>query len=245
MQTKDEIIASLTKERNDARLAVKMHLRTVELQQGCLHGTAEKLTECRHCGFYVALNRAPADSTAQPEQAKPPEGFHLVWVATDAATHIKGFHVGMEMVSIARGFVRKLDLRGCTVLAKEQAKPTDLQEIELYRMQMAAISSAALGYCTADKPILPEYKTLALADVQAIYAKYAALYEAAQQQPVAVPARELTDHLIYTFWVYRDCMDAIRAGDMRAQFISAARDLIAYLTAPHGESDKTVGSDHG
>jgi len=27
---------------------------------------ADKLTECRHCGFYVALNRAPADAPAAP-----------------------------------------------------------------------------------------------------------------------------------------------------------------------------------
>lgn len=47
MTDKDEIIASLTKERDDARLAAKMHLRTVEVATACLHGMP------------------------QPEQAKP------------------------------------------------------------------------------------------------------------------------------------------------------------------------------
>ena len=41
----------------------------------------------------------------------------------------------------------------------------------------------------------------------------------------AVGAPELTDDQIYDAWLYRDCMDAIRAGDKRAQFISAVRSL--------------------
>jgi hypothetical protein len=37
----------------------------------------------------------------------------------------------------------------------------------------------------------------------------------------------LTDDELYEFWLHRDCMGAIRAGDMRFQFISAARAAIA------------------
>lgn len=42
----------------------------------------------------------------------------------------------------------------------------------------------------------------------------------------AVPV-ELSDDEIYSCWLFRDCMDAIRAGDMRGQFISAARAVLA------------------
>tara|TARA_R110000868_G_C10906662_1_gene764666 strand:+ start:618 stop:1088 length:471 start_codon:yes stop_codon:yes gene_type:complete len=64
-----------------------------------------------------------------------------------------------------------------------QAEPV-LQDIEQYRMQMAAICTAAIGYWTAYDSISPEYDTLALRDVAKLYAKYDALYKA---QPVQEP----------------------------------------------------------
>ncbi len=39
----------------------------------------------------------------------------------------------------------------------------------------------------------------------------------------------LTDDQIYDAWLFRDCMDAIRAGDMRGQFISAVRAIERHL----------------
>lgn len=52
-------------------------------------------------------------------------------------------------------------------------------------------------------------------------------------RPPAADAGGLSDDRIYDFWLYRDCMDAIRAGDMRGQFVSAARALLAATsTAP-------------
>lgn len=42
----------------------------------------------------------------------------------------------------------------------------------------------------------------------------------------------LTDDQIYNFWLRRKCMDAIRVGDMRGQFISAARALLAAVAPP-------------
>lgn len=56
----------------------------------------------------------------------------------------------------------------------------------------------------------------------------------AQAAPV-VAASELSDEQIYDCWLYRDCMDAIRAGDMKAQFISAARAVLAAATPAASE----------
>lgn len=69
-------------------------------------------------------------------------------------------------------------------LAPEQ-KPV-LQDIEQYRMQMASISTAAIGYWKEGDGIHPDYDTTALRDVAMLYAKYDALYKAQpEQKPVA------------------------------------------------------------
>jgi hypothetical protein len=65
------------------------------------------------------------------------------------------------------------------------APHADLNEIEQYRMQMAGISTASLGYWKEGDGIHPDYDTLALRDVAKLYAKYDALYKAANP---AVPA---------------------------------------------------------
>lgn len=48
----------------------------------------------------------------------------------------------------------------------------------------------------------------------------------------ATPKQELTDDQLADIWINRDCMDAIRAGDIRVQFICAARAAIA-ASAPN------------
>ena len=65
-----------------------------------------------------------------------------------------------------------------------------LQDIEQYRMQMAGISTAALGYWKDGDGIHPDYDTVELRDVAKLYAKYDALYKARwaaqpEQGPVA------------------------------------------------------------
>jgi hypothetical protein len=64
-----------------------------------------------------------------------------------------------------------------------------LQEIEQYRMQMAGISTAAIGYWKVGDGIHPDYDTVALRDVAKLYAKYDELYKAkeALAQPVQKP----------------------------------------------------------
>lgn len=53
-----------------------------------------------------------------------------------------------------------------------QQSAYNLQDNEQYRMQMAGISAAALGYWKENDDILPNYDTLALRDVAALYKKY-------------------------------------------------------------------------
>jgi hypothetical protein len=69
------------------------------------------------------------------------------------------------------------------------AQPVKLDDIEQYRMQMAGISTAALGYWKESDTICPDYDTLALRDVAKLYAKYDELYKAAQ------PVNELVEAL--------------------------------------------------
>ena len=57
-----------------------------------------------------------------------------------------------------------------------------LENIEQYRMQMAAICTAALGYWTEGDGILPDYDTPALRDVARLYAKYEATHAAMKEQ---------------------------------------------------------------
>ena len=61
-----------------------------------------------------------------------------------------------------------------------RSKETSLQDSEQYRMQMAAICTAAIGYWTAYDSISPDYDTVALRDVAKLYADYDALYKAQQ-----------------------------------------------------------------
>ena len=69
-----------------------------------------------------------------------------------------------------------------------------LQDIEQYRLQMAGISTAAIGYWKEGDGIHPDYDTLALRDVAKLYAKYDALYKS-QPVPHAVIAGALFDFM--------------------------------------------------
>jgi hypothetical protein len=67
-----------------------------------------------------------------------------------------------------------------TALA-QPAAPANLSDNEQYRLQMAAISTAAFGYWKEDDDILPDYDTPALRDVARLYAKYESLTQPAAQ----------------------------------------------------------------
>ena len=78
-------------------------------------------------------------------------------------------------------------------LQEALAKPV-LQDIEQYRMQMAGICTAAIGYWKEGDGIYPDYDTLALQDVAKLYSKYDELYKA-QPVPHAVIAGALFDFM--------------------------------------------------
>ena len=65
-----------------------------------------------------------------------------------------------------------------------------LDDIEQYRLQMAGISTAALGYWKEGDDIHPDYDTPAIRDVAKLYAKYAALFEAAHKPASSIAASE-------------------------------------------------------
>ena len=70
-------------------------------------------------------------------------------------------------------------------LAQPEQEPV-LQDIEQYRLQMAGISTAAIGYWKETDSIHRDYDTVALRDVAKLYAKYDALYKAQpEQKPLA------------------------------------------------------------
>lgn len=70
-----------------------------------------------------------------------------------------------------------------------------LQDIEQYRLQMAGICTAAIGYWKEGDGIHPDYDTLALHDVAKLYAKYDDLYQKAHPAPAP-----LSDEQLYDLW---------------------------------------------
>ena len=66
--------------------------------------------------------------------------------------------------------------------AAPQAEPV-LQDIEQYRLQMAGISVAAIGYWKEGDEIHPDYDTPALRDVAKLYVKYDELYKTRNAAP--------------------------------------------------------------
>jgi len=80
-----------------------------------------------------------------------------------------------------------------------------LQDIEQYRMQIAGICTAAIGYWKECDGIHPDYDTLALRDVAKLYAKYDALYKAPQRKWVGLTTDERAN-ILRTY--YADMYDA-------------------------------------
>ena len=94
-------------------------------------------------------------------------------------------------------------------LAEPEQKPVALDQIEQYRLQMAAISTAAMGYWKKGDGILPDYDTPALRDVADLYAKYELLVAQPKQKREwqALTDEELLEILKSTVapWVYINC----------------------------------------
>ena len=60
---------------------------------------------------------------------------------------------------------------------RDGKRSVKLEDIEQYRMQMAGISSAAIGYWKEGDSIHPDYDTPALHDVALLYSNFDELYK--------------------------------------------------------------------
>lgn len=100
-------------------------------------------------------------------------------VATKAMIELFENHYGSSRLSFFKTILAVLE----AAPAVEPAQAVDLNEIEQYRIQMAAISTTSFGYWKEHDSILPEYDTVPLRDVAKLYQKYDALYKAKPAQP--------------------------------------------------------------
>lgn len=98
-----------------------------------------------------------------------------------------------------------------------------LQEIEQYRMQMAGISTAAIGYWKEGDGIHPDYDTVALRDVAKLYAKYDELYNAKKAlahppQPVQEQQQARVDVIAVN--LMREGINKHRARELADHFVN-------------------------
>ena len=107
---------------------------------------------------------------------------------------------------------------------------TVLEDNEQYRLQIAAICTAAIGYCTADEPVHFDYRTPALADVQALYVKYAA--QRAMLQEVVDNLTEAAATFRHYEKSHRDknTADSLRKAEANAMFATKFEATIAKVT---------------
>jgi hypothetical protein len=143
-------------------------------------------------GGYVDLgSELSADALAEL-----PKGRHML--AIIGTYGVDGYMAAPQPAQAERckycddtGDVHSIDgqWRGrCTCKAAQAEQPVKLEDIEQYRLQMAGISTAAIGYWKEGDGIHPDYDTVALRDVARLYAKYDELYRAQAEQPKAVQA---------------------------------------------------------
>jgi hypothetical protein len=99
-----------------------------------------------------------------------------------------------------------------------------------FGMRRPVAATAVANAAVSELPPLPDYDWNR--KEQEAVRNYARAAIASAQQ--ATPKQALTDEQLADIWINRDCMDAIRAGDIRAQFICAARAAIA-ASAPNAQ----------
>jgi hypothetical protein len=105
---------------------------------------------------------------------------------------------------------------------RESLENPVLEDIEQYRLQMAGICTAAIGYWKDGDKIDPDYNTLALRNVAKLYSKYDALYKA---QPVnhAVIAGALFDFMAWL--TTRDERLVLSSADEALPAVDAIKDF--------------------
>ena len=104
-------------------------------------------------------------------------------------------------------------------LAEPEQKPVALDQIEQYRWQMAAISTAAMGYWKKGDGILPDYDTPALRDVADLYAKYELLVAQPKQKR---EWQRLTDEDVRDLWSWSMTAEAERTANTQQHAFALA-----------------------
>lgn len=105
--------------------------------------------------------------------------------------------------------------------APPAAARVQLEDNEQYRMQMAGISTAALGYWKKGDAIHPDCDTPALRDVAKLYAEYDALYKAAAAR---VPLSEAASEVVRIFEGARYLLEPWTLADAIAKLKAAAQE---------------------
>ena len=115
-----------------------------------------------------------------------------------AETAISALRARLAQLEFDRAHEALEKQAGIHVSQQASAEPVDLQDIEQYRMQMAGICTAALGYWKEGDSVHPDYDTPALREVAELYAKYAKL----AAQPKRTPRQwvGLTDSEFDRIW---------------------------------------------
>lgn len=96
-----------------------------------------------------------------------------------------GFYGLAVMEANTEALAHPTDTSALDAFVAEKVKEVQLQDIEQYRLQMAGISTAAIGYWKEGDSIHPDYDTPALRDVAKLYASYESL---TRQRDLAVEA---------------------------------------------------------
>ncbi len=137
------------------------------------------------------------------------------------------------------------DFKIYSVIAKAGWDVDDNYRDELYKLCKAAIAADRAYRQVANVPS-EIAKVLGLHEPVSVVCAVQAIKALMPVCQVANKAEvDLSDDQIYDFWLYRDCMPAIQAGDMKAQFVSAVRALLATspATPPATTGANTVLTD--
>lgn len=92
----------------------------------------------------------------------------LLRKALEAVIKVHGYESGIPVEALSL----PASTEALDAYVAEKVKDVQLQDIEQYLLQMAGISTAAIGYWKEDDSILPAYDTPALRDVAKLYANY-------------------------------------------------------------------------
>lgn len=158
------------------------------IDRSCL-GDSLQISEAR--AFLAAHSDAPAVPVARTDDEREADEYtidRMAHLLAEIAVIVKG----PERARHRHGFADLPALVMELAASKALAAPAEasqgggavvkLDEIEQYRVQMAGICTAAIGYWKEADGIHPDYDTPALRDVARLYAKFDALYKSADRQ---------------------------------------------------------------